>query len=140
MQLWEHRSRLSSCTEASWVNVVLCCGRRLREPLRRYALFKHRRASIKCKSLREWAPIGYDTYTLFHTDDDMVQLLNVSSSLSIALEHAAWVIDNLGSASSEIDPFVTFAKEQDRTCINLNGVMERWKFIRRTEFQLLTAS
>jgi hypothetical protein len=85
-------------------------------------------------------PIGHDTYTLFHKDDDMVQLVNVSRSLGIALEHAAWVIDNLGSASSEIEPFVTFAKKQDYTCINLDGIMKRWKFISRTEFQLLTAS
>jgi len=121
-------------------NVILCDGNRLRGTVTRYALFKERRAQYQVRVIREWMPIGHDTYTLFHKDDDMVQLVNVSRSLGIALEHAAWVIDNLGSASSEIEPFVTFAKKQDYTCINLDGIMKRWKFISRTEFQLLTAS
>ena len=121
-------------------NVILCDGSRLRGTVRRYALFKERRAQYQVRVTREWMPVGHDTYTLFHKDDDMVQLVNVSDSLGIALEHAAWVMDNLGSASSEIEPFVAFAKEQDRTCINLDGMMKRWKFISRTEFQLLTAS
>jgi hypothetical protein len=120
------------------VNVVLCCGRRLRGTVAGYALFKHRRAQYQVQITREWVPIGHDTYTLYHVDEDVARLFTVSSSLGIPLGHAAWVVEVLNLVSSRIDSFVAFAR--DHWHLGLDQTMEDWKFISETEFQLLNAS
>jgi hypothetical protein len=119
-------------------NVILCDGSRLRGTVRRYALFKERRAQYQVRVIREWMPLGYDTYTLYHVDEDVARLFTVSDSLGIPLGHAAWVVDVLNLISSQIESFVAFAKDHWR--LGIDQTMEDWKFISETEFQPLTAS
>ena len=132
--------KLCEKTRARKVNrVVLCDGKKIyggHAPY--YALFKNREVQDIAVADRDGTGSRYDTYTLYHLDEELSKLVKLSGTLHISLVQAANVLKHLSATSAKIEGSIRFTKNYPR--LSMKEALKLWNSTDVIEFILLNAA
>jgi hypothetical protein len=100
-----------------------------------YAVFKDREIQDYALVDKWGSGISYDTYTLYHLDEELSALMKVSEALGTTLAQAARDLKHLKVNPSKRRRFIAFLLEHPE--LGIRQALKRWKFVDETEFQPL---